>query len=266
MARMEKQKMTEWKDLIKKINKTQPNIGSLELEAIEIDIVDTLTVLGQKNSGKSYFLSYLANLYPRVVLYDTRWERYTGKSKEKISVKAFKMPDKWVIASDMAKLKTHVLRNKTHIIYHPKPLIPGKRSIKEQVDEFSEICQFLFEWGDYTLFVDECDNYCDTHHIPDGFKNLLEYGRHSNSGTIAATRRLQHLNPRIPRLSSYLIIFRLSGKDFKYISEYVTEPDEYHKSEFFDAWKKELTGLEDRYFYIFDGKELKKFSPVEEIK
>jgi len=256
----------ELSDIVKKMRHVKPNIGSVELEPIELDVTDTLTIAGTKDAGKSYFASFLANQYPMVIFWDTRWERFTTKEKSKVSVKAFQMPDKWVVANNLEGLKTLMLRGKTHILYHPRMLKKDEYTVEDQIKEFNDACYYIFNWGDYTLFVDEADSFCDTHHMPEGFINLLEYGKHASTGTVAITRRLQHLHPRIPRLSSLLILFRLSGKDFKYVSEYVTAPEQFTKIDFFDSWKRELTQLEDRYFYIFDGKTLRKFEPVGEIK
>ena len=255
--------------IIKSLRKEKENQGEISLPDIsqmDFDVTDTITVGGQKSSGKSWFLSYLANLYPKVVMYDPRWERYTNKDKKAMSEKALPMPEKWVTAYSLDELRKHIYAGKTHILYHPMPLVLGKRTDEDRIEEFNQVANFIYEWGNFTFFIDEADQYCDSYHIPDGFKNIMEYSKHRNLGIVAATRRFQHLNTRIPRLSDKLVLFRLSGKDFKYIQEYVVEPEGTEsKSDYFDQWKHKLTGLEDRHFFIFDTRSLIEFKPITDL-
>lgn len=263
--------------IIKSLRKEKENKGevttSSEISEMNFDVADTITIAGQKSSGKSWFLSYLANLYPKVILYDPRWERYTSKDKKAMSEKSLQMPDKWVTAYSLTELKKHVYAGKTHILYHPLPLVLNERTDEDRIEEFNLVSDFIYSWGNFTFFIDEADQYCDVYHIPDGFKNIMEYSRHRNLGIVAATRRFQHLNTRIPRLSDKLVLFRLSGnnrniarQDFKYIQEYVVEPEGTEsKSDYFDQWKHKLTGLEDRHFFIFDTKTLTEFKPITDM-
>lgn len=267
-------------ELSKKAFKHPENIGEMEFAGLAIDITDTITLCGQKGSGKSYLASVLADSYPSVVFWDSRWERFTAQDKKAQSTKALQMPDKWVTAETPQELYEKLLQGKTHVIYHPAPLQIGKRSQKDMIAEFNKISEIIFNYGDTTFFIDEADQIMDTYHMPEGMFNLLQYGKHCNVGTICITRRLQHLHTSIARLSSLLIFFRLSAKDFHYISEFLIEPgDEQQESEdqenyerkvidknvWLNNMRKEITHLPDRYFYTFDGKDMTKYKPVPEV-
>jgi hypothetical protein len=270
-------------DLSKKAFKRPDNTGETDFQGLEIDITDTITISGQKGSGKSFFATNLAESFPNVVFFDPRWERFTKGDKRAESTKAIQLSNKWITADEPQGLKEKLMQGKTHIIYHPQPLRMGVRMHKDMVDEFNQISQIIYDYGGITFFVDEADNVCDQWNIGEGFRNLMEYGKHRNVGTICITRRLQHLNTRIPRLSSLLIFFRLSAKDFKYISEFLIEPgddetgepeqedgeEQEHyeervitKNQWFENIRKEITHLPDRFFYIFDGKKMQKYNPI----
>jgi len=280
--------------LSKRVFKRPENVGEQEFEGLNLDVTDTITGCGQKGTGKSYLFSVLADSYPNVVFWDARWERYTKQDKKAQSVKALCMPDKWVTADDVQSLREKLMQGKTHIIYHPAPLQFQKRVHADMIQEFNEVCQVVFDYGGVSLFVDEADNVCDPHHIPEGAFNIMEYGKHRNVGSVWITRRLQHLNTRIPRLSSLLVFFRLSAKDFHYISEFLIEPDENEeienygqdehleknkrepnqedyenkvitKNQWMEKIRKKITHLEDRYFYTFDGKSMIPFKPIPEM-
>jgi len=264
-------------NLIKKLQdkKIKINLPIVIDEPLNIDATDQYTVGGAKNSGKSYLLSYVANKMPSCVLFDSRWERYTKKDKRAISEKALQMPDKWEVVYSPEHLRLALYRGKTHIIYHPEPLRRGKRDKKDLINEFDDVCQIIFEWKDIFFVIDEADNVCDSHHVTEGFHNIMEYGKHANIGIMAGTRRLQHLNPRVPRLSSGLFIFRISAKDFKYIYEFLPS-DEYKDNEINNSeynphnisyeknLRKKLTQQDDRYYHYFDGKQLQEYEPIKE--
>lgn len=266
-------------DLSKKVFKRPENVGTQEFQGLNIDITDTITLCGQKGSGKSYLASVLADSYPNVVFWDSRWERYTKKDKSTASTKALMMPEKWITADSPNVLREHLLRGKTHIIYHPAPLIIGKRAQKDMINEFNQVAEIIFQYSGITFFIDEADQIMDSYHMPEGMFNILQYGKHRNVGSICITRRLQHLHTSIPRLSALLIFFRLSAKDWKYISEFLIEPDEEQKGKnqeeyehevidkntWMNNMRKEITHLPDRFFYTFDGKDMIKFKPIPEV-
>jgi hypothetical protein len=244
--------------------KENPSVDfKIEDTDIVIDPTDTISVLGQKSSGKSYWLSALADMLPKSIIYDPHWERTTGKNKASMSQKAHKMGDKWFIVDRPAELEKAIIQKKTHIIIHPPPLT-RERTKESLIAEFDDYCEIVWHYGNFTFFVDELDMVNDNYHVTPYFHNLLEYSKHHNIGLVVATRRLQHINPRVPRLSDTLIIFRVSGKDAKYVFEFLIEPEgEESKSSYFNSIKRQLTHLPDREFYTFDGKDLKQYGAIE---
>jgi len=258
-------KNIQFRDIAAALVKTEPN-PSVEIPIEDMDIVldptDTISILGQKSSGKSYWMTAIADMFPKSIIYDLHWERTTTKNKKTHSVKAHKLSDKWTIIHNPSELDKAIIQKKTHILIHPATLTKS-RTKEDLITEFDNFCEVLWKWGNYTFFVDEADAVGDTYHITPFFHNLLEYSKHKNIGIVVGTRRLQHINARIPRLSDMLVIFRVSGKDAKYIFEFLIEPDTAEsKSSFFNSIKRQLTHLPDREFYTFDGKELKQYGAI----
>jgi hypothetical protein len=244
-----------------KKNPTEPI--PFEETDIEIDPTSTLSVFGSKSCGKSYWLSALADMMPKSIIWDIHHERTTKNDKTTFSVKAHKMPDNWIAVNTIHGLEKAILQKKTHIIYHPAPL-SRERTHDDMVNEFDAVCEQIWNYGNFTFFVDELDAVNDNFHVTPFFHNLLEYSKHKNIGLVMATRRLQHINPRVPRLSDKLVIFRVSGKDSKYISEFLIEPEESEsKSKFFNDLKRTLSHLPDREFFVFDGKDMKQYGAIE---
>lgn len=277
-------------DFLKKLHNFKPLPDSVEFEGITINPTDQYCIAGGKNSGKSYFATALCLEMETVIIWDSRWERFTAKDKRAKSDKALEMPPDWVTAYSPEELRILLYRGKKHIIYHPLPLKRGSRSKDDFIDEFDSVCEIVFEWKDIFFMVDEADNVCNPTTISDSFFNILEYGKHSSIGLIACTRRFQHLNPRLSRLASGLFIFRVSAKDFKYIYEYLPS-DEYdddgdvnrfekaseiggnyeqtakktYERSYEKRLRKELTQQEDRYFHYFDGRKITAYEPIEEV-
>ncbi len=246
-------------DIAKRVIKQKLN-ASQELLIEDTDIVldptDTISILGQKSSGKSYFMSSIADMFPKSIIYDLHWERTVKGNKNTHSVKALNLGNKWKIVHTPGDLDRMIMKKQSHIIIHPAPL-SQERSKDDLVAEFDKFSEVVWNWGNYTFFIDEIDAVNDHFHITPFFHNLMEYSKHKNIGIVVGTRRLQHINPRIPRLSDTLIIFRVSGKDAKYVFEFLIEPEEAEsKTSFFNDIKRQLTHLPDREFYTFDGKEL----------
>ncbi len=230
---------------------------------IVLDPTSTISLFGSKSCGKSYWVSALDDMFPKSIMWDIHYERTTKNDKTSFSVKAHKMPDKWIAVNSLQTLEKAILQKKTHIIYHPAPLT-RERTHEDMVQEFDDVCEQVWNYGNFTFFIDELDAVNDNYHVTPFFHNLLEYSKHKNIGIVVATRRLQHINPRVPRLSDTLVIFRVSGKDAKYIFEFLIEPEEAEsKSAFFNSIKKQLTHLPDKEFFMFDGKDLKPYGALD---
>lgn len=145
-----------------------------------------ILIMGIRGTGKSTKVKEILSERKRVFIYDTLGEYTSG-----------------VIIQDLATLSDVWLKvydKNFKIIY--QPINP--------VEDFSLICDLVFECGDMTFCIEEIDTFVPNN--PQGldfnFCNIVQRGRHKNIELIGITQRPYTIPPLLRSQCKRLISFR----------------------------------------------------------
>ena len=165
--------------------------------------VETITIVGKKGSGKSYYAGYILECLlfrtkkPFVILdYHKEHLGFTDIA----GVKKFKLTEDYIGRINWKRL---ILSCKGLIVYPEKVY----RHLVNQ--EFSEICRVIMEIENTLLLVDECSNLAPNNAIDENFELVVTEGRKFGVELISADQRTQQIDKTILSQSSKLVCFTM---------------------------------------------------------
>lgn len=97
----------------------------------------------------------------------------------------------------------------------------------ENDEDFDVVCKIIYETQSNIMFcVDEIDMFCSNLSAPENLRKIIRYGRHSEIGFIAITRRPAEYPKFILAQSDYIISFRqFETRDIQYLSTFLPDTD-----------------------------------------
>jgi|SRR3972149_3345479 len=161
-----------------------------------------LLVMGKRGSGKTTLAKKLIALLPRnknIFIYDTLGE-YSGIG---------------TLAENIETVFDY-LETEERII----------RFTSDDDDDFDRICRVIYSLKDYYLLVDEIDMFISAVYLPEFFKKIIRYGRHSGLGIIAVTRRPADISRLLSSQANFIISFKQhEPKDCQYFSSFMPDTE-----------------------------------------
>lgn len=148
-----------------------------------------ITILGKKGSGKSFLTKKLLPRFPKpVFVLDSQDEYKNG-----------------VIFQSYIDLRDYLVKRKINRsgIYVLRP---------ESDDDVSSFFTLVYRLGSCSVIIEEASLYCNPYRIDDGFKKIMNYGRHRQINLIAIARRGSELHRDITAQSDFIISFRQTEK------------------------------------------------------
>lgn len=157
-----------------------------------------ILILGKRGQGKSFLVKHHLKEFNRFLVYDTLCEYTDG-----------------LIFTDfetLFKFWNEHLDGDFRLIY--QPLQPD--------EEFSNICDLVYECGNMVFIVEEIDRFSDSTHLPLEFANIVQRGRHRDITLIAISQRPYRVNRTLSSQVKELYTFQQSEpRDIDFISEFI---------------------------------------------
>lgn len=158
-------------------------------------------ILGMSRCGKST-LGKMASLlnYPRVLVIDIMGE-YEGFETVKSIPQLIK--------------KLMQLKNESRFFL----VYQFKLNSKDKEEIFNQICEICFYFKNIHVNIEEIDQYCSPHEIPQWLENLLRRGRHHNVSLTMSTQTPSNLNKMCVKQADHIFIGMLKEQnDVNYAS------------------------------------------------
>jgi hypothetical protein len=186
------------------MNPQSPNLNKLSNYIIG--------VLGKKGSGKSALVKRIIDRIDHVIIFDPMHE-YGGVFYQ--SITELRNMSENIICESFIELVTAIkcltVRPKYRIIF---------RAVND--DEAEGFMQIMNKVNNYTLVLEECDIYTDSHYIHSEISNLIKYGRHFNRSLIWVSRSPFEINRFLTRQTDILISFlQTEPRDIEYLSNFI---------------------------------------------
>lgn len=163
---------------------------------------DILTVLGSRGCGKTWLAKYLAQKFPRLIVWNYMLEPQLDTLGFPVST-----PRDLMIA---------IKKKISHIVYNPMNRFGDRGEA-----EFELVNKIVYQKAyNYCFLVEEADRFVRSKYMPFWFGELINRGRHHGIALIVVARRIFRLNPDVPYNSNHVFIFgTIEGRDLKYLSE-----------------------------------------------
>jgi len=168
----------------------------MDQTAISKPSVETITVLGQKGSGKSSWVKKKLPEIPRFILWDTLGEYVEFKDFEN--------------CENIHDLFRYVKKNEGGVF----------QAVYNSVEdsEIDHVCKITQAVGDCYLIIEEVDNFATPTNMPMELKKVLKYGRHYNISMIFISRRPAEINRLITSQSQRFVCFKMfEPRDITYL-------------------------------------------------
>lgn len=185
---------------------------------------DKILILGRSGCGKSFLGKKIQQAFPRLVIFDITDE----------------------YPADQNTIRT--FDEFTNFARHAGSLPRFKKVVKfsdelnqEQLQAtFDAMLKILFTIGDMTIVIEEIQEYCSTHKLPEYLWKSMTRGRHRNLGFIITTQRPGQLHKTVLSQSTHVITGNLIDKN-----------DVTTVATFLGRDSKEVSSLRDREFLWF---------------
>lgn len=152
---------------------------------------ERIIITGQSGSGKTNLVKYLALMTPRWVWIDVKWR--------------VRVPGAPVVRS-LDGLKRALAAGEPRVIYYPVNPDLKDRAGRQEV---SDLCNYLMSVGNIVLITDELSAMTTASMWPNGLANVVQRGRESGVGMIAATQRPANVKPDAMSEAQHFVCFRL---------------------------------------------------------
>ena len=199
---------------------------------------DSVTfIAGKRRSGKSQFVktviwSKLTGNKVLCVFHDRKWEHY----EELCSC------GDTVLVHDMMSLMKADQAGHGKILYAP---------VSGDVEDFNELCSYLFERGNSFLVVDEAQSYANPGEMPPAYADIIRMGTVRGVGVCSLSQRPRGAHNMMISEADLIISFRLQlFTDCQKIAQVVGE----------EAFK--LNELPPYHFMSYDGHEVRWHDPI----
>jgi hypothetical protein len=147
--------------------------------------------------GKTYQTKQMVEFQSRVVVFD--------------SVRSFDLPDYKVVESveELEKImQQDTFRVRVWDEYN-----------EEAGDFFDRVCELIYDHEDLIFIVDEVDNYCGSSYCNQGFRKIINYGRHKNIEVIVTARRAADIPKLVIGEATEFFFFQMiEPNQLKYLS------------------------------------------------
>jgi DNA helicase HerA-like ATPase len=185
---------------------------------VEIKTTDVILILGQRGTGKSNLVKYLAKRFKRIVVYDCLHEH----------------SELGAVTHNIEDINNENLELNEKIIFQP---------YEDSQELFNEFCNRVWKMQNVVCIIEEISNYASNNYLDLNFSKLLRLGRHRGIGLICISQRCALVNKTIPALAEHIISFRQQlPNDLAYLYEFVGQ----------DVYK--LPSLENFYFMHYSYK------------
>ncbi len=104
------------------------------------------------------------------------------------------------LATTPAELSALIQRGKTSTLYQP-------RNISSK--DFNQVCEILYNAGNFVLFVDEAFKVCSPNWIEPWHEQIMTLGRERNVGIVNLTQRPRRCHNTVISEAEHFFVFRL---------------------------------------------------------
>lgn len=190
---------------------------------------DKFLIMGRSGCGKSTLGHSFADMYPRLIIFDTINEYNTNENDNVIrNLDDLERFIRFIDSNDIHRFKAFV---KFTIETKNKELI------------FDHMMRILYYWGNCMCVVEEIHHYCTPHKIGEYFNYCMTSGRHKNLGFIFTTQRPALINKTVMSQSTHILVGNLIDRN-----------DATTVANFIGKNSKDLADLEDCVFFWFTTK------------
>jgi hypothetical protein len=90
---------------------------------------------------------------------------------------------------------------------------------EEAGELFDRVCELVYEHEDLIFIVDEADNYCGSSYCSNGFRKIINYGRHQSIEVIVTARRAADIPKLVIGEATEFFFFQIiEPNQLKYLS------------------------------------------------
>jgi ABC-type dipeptide/oligopeptide/nickel transport system ATPase component len=198
---------------------------------------DKFTIMGRSGCGKSHLGQKFADMFPRLIIFDTVNEYHTTEHDN--------------VISSLDDLERFIRYVDTHEIHRFKVYVKFSIETQEKEMIFDHMMRVLYYWGNCMVVVEEVHEYCTPHFIGKYFKYCMTSGRHRNLGFIFTTQRPALINKTIMSQSTHIFVGNLIDRnDAKTVANFIGKDS------------KDLSELEDCIFFWFSTKKKIKLEKI----
>jgi hypothetical protein len=176
---------------------------------LKVKRTDIHTILGRRETGKSYLAKKIADKYPRLLIFDTLDDPLYVDIKNHFY--------------DIKELFNFLKKTENEKYFKAVYHFDASLDDPQILAEFDLICMIVFYRTDMTILVEEVQTFSNTSAwgLSKWFRNLIFKGRHSNISIICTTQTPSNLNKKILGQTNYLYCGQLSTKaDIDYVEQF----------------------------------------------
>lgn len=148
---------------------------------------DIVIVIGKRGGGKTTLTKHVLR------------EQFKDRSYVVLDVMKQYGGDGFIV-DNSPDLKLAMQHHEPKIIFQP-PMV--------SFDLLELVCAYIREYENYFLVLEEANRYQSSHKIGKYHSDLLDRGRHWNSGALEITRRTNLLNPLVLSQGTHYFIFKI---------------------------------------------------------
>ena len=170
--------------------------------SIEVRTDDVIVIIGKRRSGKSIFFKHIMKPIRRRIIWDYKHEH----------------SDMGYVIHYPNQILEEWKRGIVHIVFQPLSKRP------HDFDRFLEVCWKL---NNYTLGIEEIDQFMSPHYIPSSFAMFIDIGRGKGIGIVGVARRPHKLHADLTSNADHIFCFRQHRpQDIGYLKEWIGEEAE----------------------------------------
>lgn len=202
--------------------------------------IDKILILGRSGCGKSYLGKIIQKAFPRKFIFDSLHEYESSEND----------------ISNFSEFSSFVVE----IENNPQKYTKFTRVIRFSIDEenreevFNQMIRVLYHIGNLTIVIEEVQNFCSTHGMPEFLKFSMTTGRHKNLSFIMTTQRPALLHKTILSQCTHVFCGSMIDKnDLQYVAKFMGKDT------------NDLSTLKDRNFLWYNSYEsphVRQFSTI----
>jgi len=198
---------------------------------------DKFLIMGRSGCGKSTLGHSIADIYPRLIIFDT--------------VNEYAVNENDTVIRNLDDLERFIRRVDSEEIHKFKAYVKFSIETKNKDLIFDHMMRILYYWGNCMVVVEEIHHYCTPHKIGENFEYCMTSGRHRDLGFIFTTQRPALINKTVMSQSTHIFVGNLIDRnDAKTVANFIGKDS------------KELADLEDCVFYWFTTKRNPKITKI----